>query len=83
MTIEIFKNTIRIYLKNVWIIQNQPFLEKRVLKICVSKFTGEHQCLSMISIKFKSSSATLLTIPLQHGCFSCKFAAYFQDNTFS
>ena len=44
MTIEIFKNTIRIYLKNVRIIQNQPFLEKRVLKIYVSKFTGEHPC---------------------------------------
>ena len=42
MTIEIFENTIRIYLKNVRIIQNQPFLEKRALKIYVSKFTGEH-----------------------------------------
>ena len=37
------------------------FLDKSVLKIC-SKFTGEHPCRSVISIKLQSN---------------CKFAAYF------
>ena len=53
----------------------EVFFRKGVLKIC-SKFTGEHACRSVISIK--------LFITLQHrsSVFSCKFAAYFQ-NTFS
>ena len=53
----------------------EVFLRKGVLKIC-SKFTGEHACRSVISIK--------LLITLQHraSVFSCKFPAYFQ-NTFS
>ena len=33
----------------------EVFLQKGVLKIC-SKFTGEHPCRSMISIKLQSSS---------------------------
>ena len=37
------------------------FLEKGVLKIC-SKFTGEHPCGSVISIKLQSK------ITLRHGC---------------
>ena len=49
------------------------FLGKGFLKIC-SKFTGEHPCRSVISIK--------LLIHTSAWVFSCKFAAYFQ-NTFS
>ena len=50
---------------NVW--GSSPpevFLEKGVLKIC-SKFTGEHQCQSMISIKLLCS---FIEITLWHGC---------------
>ena len=39
-------------------------LVKGVLKIC-SKFTGEHSCRSMISIKLQSN---VIEITLQHGC---------------
>ena len=49
---------------NVW--GSSPpevFLEKGVLKIC-SKFTGEHQCQSMISIKLLCS---FIEITLWHG----------------
>ena len=49
----------------------EVFLGKVVLKIC-SKFTGEHQCRRVISMKLQSILACV---------FSCKFAAYFQ-NTF-
>ena len=48
----------------------EVFLEKGVLKIC-SKFTEEHPCRTAI-----------IEIALRQGCFSCKFAIYFQ-NTFS
>ena len=41
----------------------EEFLEKGVLKIC-SKFTGEHQCQSMISIKLLCS---FIEITLCHG----------------
>ena len=51
---------------------------KSVLKIC-SKFTGEHPCQSVILIKLQNN---FIEITLRHGCFFCKFAAYFQ-NTFS
>ena len=40
------------------------FLGKVVLKIC-SKFTGEHPCRGVISIKFQSN---FIEITLQHGC---------------
>ena len=40
------------------------FLEKSVLKIC-SKFTEEHPCRSVISIKLQSN---FIEITLQHGC---------------
>ena len=46
-------------------------LRKGVLKIC-SKFTGEHSCQSAISIKSHNRTSAQV--------FSCKFAAYFQDN---
>ena len=42
----------------------EVFLLKRVLKIC-SKYTGEHTCRSVISIKLQSS---LIKITLRHGC---------------
>ena len=40
------------------------FLRKGVLKIC-SKFTGEHPCLSVISINLQSN---FIEIALRHGC---------------
>ena len=43
---------------------SEVFLEKAVLKIC-SKFTGEHPCRSVISIKLQSN---LIEIKLRHGC---------------
>ena len=42
----------------------EMFLEKLVLKIC-SKFTGEHPCWSVISIKLQRN---FIEIILQHGC---------------
>ena len=55
----------------------EVFLVKRVLEIC-SKFTGEHPCRSVISIKLQSN---LFEITLRHG-FSCKVAACFQNTFF-
>ena len=40
------------------------FLVKAVLNIC-SKFTGEHSCQSVISIKLQSN---FIEITLRHGC---------------
>ena len=48
------------------ITQSSPpdvLLEKGILKIC-SKFTGEHPCRSVISIKLSN----FIEIKLQHGC---------------
>ena len=45
-------------------IRPEVFLGKSVLKIC-SKFTGEHPCRSVISIKLQSN---FIEIALQHGC---------------
>ena len=42
----------------------EVFLRKSVLKIC-SKFTGEHPCRSLISIKLQSN---FIEIALRHGC---------------
>ena len=42
----------------------EVFLRKDVLKIC-SKFTGEHPCRSVISIKLQSN---FIEIALWHGC---------------
>ena len=44
--------------------RSEMFLEKGVLKIC-RKFTGEHPCRSVISIKLQSN---FIEITLQHGC---------------
>ena len=51
----------------------EVFLGKGVLKIC-RKFTGEHPCRSVISIKLLCTSAWM---------FSCKFAAHFQEHLFT
>ena len=40
------------------------FLAKGVLKIC-GKFTGEHPCRSVVSIKLQSN---FIEIALRHGC---------------
>ena len=56
----------------------EVFSGKGVLKIC-SKFTGEHACWSVISIKVQSKLYWNYT---STWLFSYKFAAYFQ-NTFS
>ena len=42
----------------------EVFLERDVLKIC-SKFTGEHPCRSVISIKLQNN---FIEMTLQHGC---------------
>ena len=50
----------------------EVFLGKRVLKIC-SKFTGEHPCRSLISIKLRSN---FIKMTLRHGRFPvncCRF----------
>ena len=49
---------------------SEVFLRKGVLKIC-SKFTGEHPCGSVISIKLQNRTLTWV--------FSFKFATYFQN----
>ena len=58
--------------------QKQPFrgvpIVKGVLKIC-SKFSGEHPCRSVISIKFRSN---FIEITTSAWVFSCKFAAFFR-----
>ena len=57
------------------------FLRKGVLKIC-SKFTGEHPCRSMTSIKLKSN---FIEIALRHVCSSVNlqhiFRTPFQQST--
>ena len=42
----------------------EVFLRNGVLKIC-SKYTGEHQCRSVISLKLQSN---FIEIVLRHGC---------------
>ena len=54
------------------------FLGKDFLKI-YSKFTGEHPCPSVTSIKLQSN---FIKITLQHGCSPVNFATYFQNNVF-
>ena len=54
-----------------WFRSNPPevFSGKGVLKICI-KFTGEHPCWNIFSIKLKSHFGM---------GFSCKFVVYFQN----
>ena len=57
--------------------QKQPsrgVLIKRCSKIC-SKFTGEHPCQSVISIKLQSN---FIEIALRHGCSSIKLLQIFR-----
>ena len=49
---------------NVRSSRSEVFLGKGVLKIC-SKFTGEHPCRSVISIKLQSN---FIEMTLRHGC---------------
>ena len=49
------------------------FLENGVPKICC-KFTGEHLCRRVISIKLQKQASAWV--------FSCKFAAYFQNSLY-
>ena len=56
----------------------EVLLGKRILKLG-SKFTGEHPCRSLISIKVAKQ---VYWNHISAWVFSCKFAAYFQ-NTFS
>ena len=55
----------------------EVFLGKGVPKIC-TKLTGEHPSRTVISIKLLCN---FIKITLSHGCFFCKFAAYFQNNS--
>ena len=52
----------------------EMLLGKGVLKIC-SKFTGEHLCRSVISIKLLSN---FIKITLRHGCFSVNLLHFFR-----
>ena len=52
----------------------EVFLRKDVLKIC-SKFTGEHPCQSVISIKLQSN---FIEIALWHGCSSVNLLRIFR-----
>ena len=68
-----------------WYISSHPnvFLEKAIPKTC-SKFTGEHLCQSVISIKLQSN---FIEIKLRHECFGVNllniFRTTFPRNTFS
>ena len=57
------------------------FLEKGVLKTC-SKYTGEHPCQDVISIKLQSN---FIEITFRHGCFPVNllhiFRTLFPKNT--
>ena len=55
----------------------EVFLGKGVRKMC-TKLTGEYPSRTVISIKLLCN---FIKITLSHGCFFCKFAAYFQNNS--
>ena len=50
------------------------FIGKGVLKIC-SRFTGEHPCWSVISIKLQSN---IIQITLRHGCSPVNLQPFFR-----
>ena len=54
------------------------FLGKGVLKIC-SKFTGEHPCRSVISIKLLCN---FIEITLRHGCFPVMLLHIFRTHIY-
>ena len=64
---------ISVLMQSVSVTLSRVFLWKSVLKIC-TKFTEEHSCLSVISIK-RYWNHTLAWV------FSSKFAAFFRKNT--
>ena len=70
-----------IFLQSVRSRHPEVFFEKGVLKIC-SKFTGEHPCRSVISIKLQSNLTETI---LRHGCSPVNllhiFRIPFPDNT--
>ena len=53
---------------------SEVFLRKGVLKIC-SRFTREHPCRSVISMKLQSD---FIEIALRHGCFPVNFLHIFR-----
>ena len=57
----------------------EVFLVKGVLKKC-SKFTGEHPCQSVISIKLQSN---IIEITFRHGYFPVKLLHIFRKSFFS
>ena len=56
----------------------EVFLGKELLKIC-SKYTGEHPCRSVISIKFLQN---FIEITLRHGCSLVHFLYIFRTPSF-
>ena len=62
--------------------RSEVFLRKRILKIC-SKFTGEHPCRNVISIKLLCN---FIEIALRHGCSTVNvlhiFRTPFPQNSF-
>ena len=56
---------------------SEVFLGRGVLKIC-STFTGEHSCLSAISIKLLTN---FIEITLRHGCSPVNYQNIFLKNT--
>ena len=52
------------------------FLRKGVLKLC-SKFTEEHPCRSVISVKLQSN---FIEITLQHGCSPVNLLHFFKTS---
>ena len=58
------ENFFKILRANLRSSHQEVFLGKRILKIC-SKFTGQHTCQSVISIKLQS---IFTEITIRHGC---------------
>ena len=58
------------------------FLIKGILKIC-SKFTGEHPCRSVISIKFASATSALLKTYISNQIFIILHYSYLPPKSFT
>ena len=76
------ENFFKILRANLRSSHQEVFLGKRILKIC-SKFTGQHTCQSVISIKLQS---IFTEITIRHGCSPVNllhfFRAAFLKNTY-
>ena len=70
----VIKNELAQYFQFFRSIHSELFLRNCVLKIC-SRFTGEHSCRSVISIKLLCNS---IEIALRHGCFSVNLLHIFR-----